>query len=215
MNIYLISGLGADTSIFQNLIFGNGLNIHYLDWIPPKTDESLRSYALRMAEPINRSLPFAVIGLSFGGMLATEIASVFHPQVTILISSVPTKQELPWYYRFIGTTRIHRWIPVFKPKTVPRSFASLFGVESRDDYLFFLQLLRRSDPQFTKWAIDSILNWDRTEIPKGIVRIHGDKDKVLPIGNGKVDYVIRRGGHFMIFNRADQISKILRELLPG
>lgn len=212
MNIYLISGLGADSTVFKNLTFSNGSNIHYISWIPPKANESLRSYALRLAEPIDRSAPFEMIGLSFGGMLATEIASVFHPQRTILVSSVPTKLELPWYYRLIGTTRIHKLLPVFKPKTVPQFVAAFFGVKTHDDYLFFLKLLRRSDPRFSKWAIDSILKWDRTETPEGIIRIQGSKDKVLPIGNGKVDYVIRGGGHFMIFNRAEEISKILNEL---
>lgn len=199
--------------MFQNLTFSNGSNIHYLDWIPPKANESLREYAFRLAEPIDRSVPFSIIGLSFGGMLASEIASVFHPQCTVLVSSVPTKPELPWYYRVIGTTRMHKLLPVFKPKTVPRFVAAFFGVKTREDYLFFLQLLRRSDPRFSKWAIDTILNWDRTEIPEGIVRIQGSKDNVLPIGNGKVDYVIRGGGHFMIFNRAKEISEILNELL--
>jgi pimeloyl-ACP methyl ester carboxylesterase len=165
-----------------------------------------------MAGAIDRSVPFAIIGLSFGGMLATEIATVLHPQLTVLVSSVPAKPDLPWYYRLIGTTRIHKLIPVFKPRTVPRFVASIFGVESRNDYLFFLQLLRSTDPRFSKWAIDSILKWDRTETPPGIIRIQGSKDKVLPIGNGKVDYVIRGGGHFMIFNRAGEISKILDEL---
>ena len=81
MDIYLISGLGADRTIFRNLTFSDATNIHYLDWITPNANESLKSYALRMAETINQSVPFALVGLSFGGMLATEIANVLHPQL--------------------------------------------------------------------------------------------------------------------------------------
>ena len=212
MDIYLISGLGADREIFKNLTFSKAANIHYLDWITPKAKESLKAYALRMAEAIDRSVPFAIIGLSFGGMLATEMASVLHPQLTVLVSSVPTKRELPWHFHFVGRTGMNNLIPVFKPKTVPRFVASFFGVETRDDYILFKQLLRRTDPQFSKWAIDTILKWDRTEAPADLIRIHGGKDNVLPVGNGKVDYLIRGGGHFMIYNRADEISKILAEL---
>ncbi len=213
MDIYLISGLGSDAAIFKNLTFSKEVNIHYLDWIPPKAKESLRTYALRMAEAINRSVPFAIIGLSFGGMLATEMATVLHPQLTVLVSSVPTKLQLPWYYRVFERMRINKLIPVFKPKTAPRFIASFFGVETRDDYECFQQLLKRANPRFTKWAIDSILKWDRTDIPAGLIRIHGGKDKVLPLGNDKVDYLIRDGSHFMIFNRADEISKILGTLI--
>ena len=212
MDIYLISGLGADREIFKNLTFSKAANIHYLDWITPKVNEPLKVYALRMAEDIDRSVPFAVVGLSFGGMLATEITSVLHPQVTVLVSSVPTRRELPWHFRFFGRMRMNKLIPVVKPKTVPRFIASFFGVETRDDHLFFKQLIGRTDPRFSKWAIDSILKWDRTEAPAGLIRIHGGKDRVLPIGNGKVDYLIRGGGHFMIFNRADEISNVLAEL---
>jgi pimeloyl-ACP methyl ester carboxylesterase len=212
LDIYLISGLGADRTIFRNLTFGNAANIHYLDWIPPKAKESLKAYALRMAEAIDQSVPFSLIGLSFGGMLATEIASVLHPQQTVLVSSVPESQELPWHFRFVGRTGINKLIPVIKPKYVPKFMAAFFGVETRDDHVFFLQLLRRTDPRFSKWAVDAILKWDRTETPGGIIRIHGGKDRVLPIGNRKVDYLINGGGHFMIFNRADEISKILAEL---
>jgi pimeloyl-ACP methyl ester carboxylesterase len=212
LNIYLISGLGADRTVFRNLKFGDEVNLHYLDWIPPKQKESLRAYALRMAEGIDRSVPFVLIGLSFGGMLATEIASVFQPQLTILASSVPTRQDLPWYFHLAGRTGANKLIPVVKPKTVPRFIASFFGVESKTDHLFFQELLERTDPRFSKWAIDSILKWDRTETPERLIRIHGNKDKVLPIGKSKVDYLIKGGGHFMIFNRADEISKILADV---
>jgi pimeloyl-ACP methyl ester carboxylesterase len=213
LDIYLISGLGSDAAIFKNLTFRKGANIHYLHWIFPKAKESLRSYALRLAEGIDQSVPFAIIGLSFGGMLATEMATVLHPQRTVLVSSVPARHQLPFYYLFFGKMKVNKLIPVFKPKTAPRFIASFFGAETQDDYLCFQQLLNRSDPRFTKWAIDAILNWDRTEAPANLIRIHGDKDKVLPLGNENVDYLIRKGSHFMIFNRADEISKILETLI--
>jgi pimeloyl-ACP methyl ester carboxylesterase len=212
VDIYLISGLGADSTVFRNLTFGSETKIHYLDWIPPKPKESLRAYALRLAEAIDYSAPFTIIGLSFGGMLATEIACVLHPQKTILVSSIPTRSELPWHFQLAGRMGINKLIPAIKLKSVPRFISSFFGVESKADALFFQQLLGRTDPYFSKWAIDSILKWDRTESPAGLVRIHGDKDKVLPNSQGKVDYLIKGGGHFMIYNRADLISRILTEV---
>jgi len=215
LNIYLISGLGADRAIFQNLTFSKTADIHYLDWIPPKKKESLRSYALRMAEAIDTSTPFVLIGLSFGGMLAAEISTVLKPQKTILVSSIPKRKELPWYFHLFGRMKMNRLIPVIRPRSVPRVISSFFGVETKGDALFFQELLRRTDPWFSKWAIEAIMKWDRTETPAGIVRIHGNRDKVLPKGVGQIDYLIRGGGHFMIYNRADEISKILAELFAG
>ena len=198
--------------MFRNLTFCEGVKIHYLDWIIPNAKESLRAYALRLAEGIDTSRRFCIIGLSFGGMLATEIASVLEPHKTILISSISSINGLPWYYRLAGRIRINKLIPTIKPDGVPRFISSFFGVETKDECLFFNQLMKRTDPHFSKWAIDSILKWNRTESPSGIVRIHGGKDKVLPIRYAKVDYLIHDGGHFMIFNRAERISGILREV---
>ncbi len=212
MDIYLISGLGADRTVFRNLTFSEGVKIHYLDWITPKAKESLRAYALRLAEGIDTFRTFCIIGLSFGGMLATEMASVLKPQRTILISSISSKHEVPWHYRLAGRLRINNLIPTIKPTSIPRFMSSFFGVETKDEALFFNELLRRTDPHFSKWAIDSMMKWDRTESPSGIVRIHGNKDKVLPIRNAKIDYLIHGGGHFMVFNRAERISEILREV---
>jgi pimeloyl-ACP methyl ester carboxylesterase len=212
VDVYLISGLGADRTVFRNLTFSKEVNIHYLDWIPPKAKESLPSYALRLAEGIDTSRTFSLIGLSFGGMLATEMASVLEPKRTILISSISSKNELPWYYRFAGSMRMNKMIPTVKPNRIPRFISSFFGVETKEDAIFFNQLMKATDPHFSKWAIDSILNWNRTESPSGVVRIHGGKDKVLPIRYGKADYLIPDGSHFMIFNRAEKISAILKEV---
>jgi pimeloyl-ACP methyl ester carboxylesterase len=212
MDVYLISGLGADRRVFRNLTFGKEVNIHYLDWIPPKAKESLKAYALRLAENIDASRAFSLIGLSFGGMLATEMASVLEPKRTILISSISSKNELPWYYRLAGRMRMNKMIPTIKPNSIPRFISSFFGVETNEDALFFHQLMRDTDPHFSKWAIDSILKWNRAESPSGVVRIHGAKDKVLPIRHGKADYLIPDGSHFMVFNRAEKISAILKEV---
>jgi pimeloyl-ACP methyl ester carboxylesterase len=210
----LISGLGADSTVFRNLTFDASAKIHYLDWIPPKPKESLRAYALRMAEGIDTSAPFSLIGLSFGGMLATEISNVLKPQRTVLVSSVSIIRDFPWHFHLAGRLRANKLIPALRPKTVPRFIASFFGAETKDDALFFNELLERTDPHFSKWAIDSILKWDRRESPASLIRIHGDKDNVLPI-SGKIDYLIKDGGHFMIYNRADEISKILADLGVG
>jgi surfactin synthase thioesterase subunit len=77
--IYLISGLGADRRVFKKLVFPTDFELIYLDWITPEPAESLEAYAARLALNIDTSAPFYLIGLSFGGMLATEIAKKLNP----------------------------------------------------------------------------------------------------------------------------------------
>ena len=47
-HIYLISGLGADERVFQNLDFGR-LRPTFIQWIEPKDNESIQEYALRLS----------------------------------------------------------------------------------------------------------------------------------------------------------------------
>jgi hypothetical protein len=74
MKAYFISGMAADARVFRHIRLPEGYEPVYLDWIDPVPHESLRSYALRLAERIDKNHPFILLGLSFGGMLGTEIA---------------------------------------------------------------------------------------------------------------------------------------------
>lgn len=101
--IYFISGLGADRRAFSKLIFSEHFPMIHLDWISPEPNESLRSYASRLALEIDSSNPFYLVGLSFGGMLATEIAKELNPIHTFLISSTPTFKERHGIIEWLGT----------------------------------------------------------------------------------------------------------------
>src|SRR5687767_12739166 len=111
MKVYFISGLAADKRVFKYISLPAGCEAVHLEWITPQKDETLASYALRLAAAINREEPFALVGLSFGGMLATEIAKQYKPAVTILISSVPVAKQLPGYFRMAGKMGLHKFVP--------------------------------------------------------------------------------------------------------
>jgi hypothetical protein len=49
--IYLISGLGADERVFQNLDFGR-LKPTFIKWIEPRDNETIQKYALRLSNKL-------------------------------------------------------------------------------------------------------------------------------------------------------------------
>ncbi|MBL3657687.1 hypothetical protein [Fulvivirga sediminis] len=100
MKIYAISGLGADERAFYKLQLQ--YPIVHLPWKTPLLGDSLRTYAQRFVNDIDDSKPFALLGLSFGGMVVVEIGKILKPEKTIIISSAPTKNELPNSLRIIG-----------------------------------------------------------------------------------------------------------------
>lgn len=213
MNVYLISGLGADYRAFRYLTFDSKHTLQYLTWIEPLQNESLQDYSKRLAAKIDASQPFILIGLSFGGMIATEISQLLHPEKTILISSAAGYNELPLLYRIAGTMRLHKLIPAKAGNNGNFLMHWLFGIKTPNDKMLLDQILTDSNTAFTKWAIDAMLGWLGHSKPSSIIRIHGDRDRVLPITSFQPDYTIKKGGHLMVVTRAREVSEILNMLL--
>jgi hypothetical protein len=72
-------------------------------------------------------------------------------------------------------------------------------------------ILEDTDLSFAKWAINELVNWNNLDRIENVVRIHGTNDKLIPwSGSGKVE-LIDNGEHFMIVDRADEISEIINK----
>lgn len=209
--IYFISGLGADKRAFRKLIFPSNFELIYIDWIAPERNESLESYALRMALKIDTSIPFYLIGLSFGGMLATEISKQLKPLHTFIISSSPVFKQLPWYYRMAGGLHLQKLVPVQLLKRGNGIGLKFMGAKTPDEKLLLKQLIVDSDPLFMKWALTCILTWRNEDRPANLTHIHGTADRILPIRYYKPDITIKGGSHFMIYASGKEISEFILE----
>ena len=55
------------------------------------------------------------------------------------------------------------------------------------------------DVCYLKWAVEKVILWNRKEIDKRVVHIHGDKDAMFPIKNIKKCIVVEGGTHVMIY----------------
>ena len=98
INLYFISGLGADKSAFSRIEL-DGVNINHIEWINHSQKENLQSYCKKLLPQFDTSKPFVIVGLSFGGIIAQEISKLITPQKTILISSVYHHKQFPWFYQ--------------------------------------------------------------------------------------------------------------------
>lgn len=211
--IYFISGLGADKRAFRKLTFPSDFELIYLDWIAPERNESLENYAHRIALKIDASTPFFLVGLSFGGMLATEIAKKLKPVHTFIVSSSPVYKQLPWYYKLAGHLSLQKLIPINLFKSVKGVGLKLMGAKTHEERLLIKQLILDSDPQFMKWAMTCILTWRNNERPANLTHIHGTADHILPFRYYKPDIVINGAGHFMVYSNGREISKYIENRL--
>lgn len=212
MKAYFISGMAADERVFKYVRLPEGYEIVHLTWITPQKDESLPSYALRMAERIDTSQPFILVGLSFGGMLVTEIAKRFPPVKTILIASIPLSTHLPGYFRVAAILRLHKVIPIGLVKTAARLKRFITNEKSEDKKLLW-EIIRSSDPAFIRWSMEAILKWKNEEMPQLVLHIHGTRDEILPARYTKPTHIIPKAGHLMVMTRPDEVNTILYNAL--
>lgn len=211
MKLYFISGLGADQRVFARMKFEDHEILH-IHWIPPHKMETLPAYAKRLGEQVDTESDFALIGVSFGGMLATELSTWLQPKATILISSTPTLSALSklrqvFRYIPISSKILRASLPVFRWLA-----PVLFGVKDKEDKHFLRQIITETDPQFVAWAVSAILRWKRKQAPPGIIRIHGKGDLLIPAlfekNLAKLD-----GGHFIVWQKAAEIQEIIKSHL--
>lgn len=209
--VYFISGLGADKRSFGFLDL-SFCEPHFINWITPAADDTLASYAEKLFRCINDETA-TIVGLSFGGMLATEIAKKHPATKVILVSSAKTFREIPGYLRF------WRHVPVYKlhshrlRNSAGPIVLSIIGTKGQEQKKVQREILNDSDPVFLKWAMDVIVKWDNDTVPKNVTHIHGTADKLLPYRYVKADYTVPHGEHVMIMDHPEEISKLLRELI--
>ncbi len=211
MKIYFLSGLGADSRVFKFLKLPAEHELIFIDWLTPEKNETLNHYAGRISTIIDTSSPFILVGMSFGGILATEVLDYVHPVKTILISSAPNRDQLPVLYKWAGALRLNKLIPS-RMGNKPNPFIyRMFGITEERDKKLLRDIITSTNTAFSKWAVNEIVNWKRLTSDPAIIRIHGTKDQVLPIIDFTPQYLIKDGGHFMIVNKADEISEILKK----
>ena len=213
MKVYFLSGLGADKSVFQFLDLSWCTPV-FIDWIPPLKNETLPAYALRLR---NQFIPgeAVVVGLSFGGMLATEIAKADPAARIILLSSAKSRFEIPSYYRSGKVLPLHSVIPAAVQQWFMLRIRGLMGINSPEAVQVYQNLIRNSNTAFNSWAVQAILQWKNTIVPSNIRHVHGTRDLILPYKLVKPDITVQGGGHLMLMEQAAEISAILRQEVQG
>jgi len=207
---YLIPGLGADERVFRRLRLVGP--VHVLAWLAPASPaEPLAHYAARLAAAVPADAPCWLVGVSFGGLLAQEIARLRPLARVVLISSLGSPRELPPLLRLAGATGAHRLVPFGLLKWLPRLAQWFFGARGGTEYRLLRQILADTDPAFARWATAQLLAWCRPGTPTA-VRLHGTRDRLLPASGARIDYPVPGAGHFLIVSHAAQVSEVLNAL---
>ena len=203
-------GLAASSLIFERIeLPENQFEIHLLDWELPLPNETLPDYAKRMSKLVLETNP-VLIGVSFGGVLVQEMAQFLKPKKVIIISSVKTNLEVPLRMKFAKSTKAYKLLPTSWLHNVELLAKYSFGNAIKKRLKLYEKYLSMREKVYLDWAIEQMILWQRTEVDKNVIHIHGTMDEVFPAKNIQNFIPVNGGTHIMILSK----SRWLNENLP-
>lgn len=208
--VYVISGLGTDERVFQYIDFGAHQPV-FIPWLLPDKGETIEQYASRLCKYIITPNPI-LIGLSFGGMVAVEIAKQIDTQKVVLLSSAKNYKEIPLYLRGLGKIRLQNIIPPAWLLYPNKLVFWWLKIREKEHQNLIASVFRDTDHTLYRWSANAILTWRNRQTPSNILHIHGRGDNVLPLRFIKADRVVN-GGHFCLITHAKEVSVYLQAAL--
>jgi len=215
MNTYLIPGLGGDKRMYAGQL-KKFKHTKVLEFIPPQKNESISHYAKRLAEGIDKTQPFILIGVSLGGILVQEISKFYKPHKAILISSVKTRKELPLWMRFFKYFPLQKIIPGKAYLWAFMLMISLKTITKRSTHIIanLKNMAKDANPRFVYWAVNQVVNWQEPAGDFQPIHIHGNNDFLFPIKRiQQVNLEVKNGTHVMILTHVSEINTFLAKHL--
>ncbi len=205
-----MTGMTPDGRIFDRLTPHLPM-ASVVPWIHPLSRESIQDYSLRLADSITIRDDVIVCGVSFGGIVARELALRLNARACVLISSVRDKRQLPPWFRVL---RPFAQIPVETILKAIGAVADSYPKRIRTDTTSRLTKLAGDTGAWHRWATASALRWNASqELDKvRVIQIHGDRDTTFPMRYVNPDVVVVGGGHVLPLTHADEIVAVLTKL---
>lgn len=211
--VYFMPGLAASSSIFERIdLPKDTFEIHLLEWFMPEKQESLKSYAQRMAQKVTHDNA-VLVGVSFGGILVQEMAQFLNLRKLIIVSSVKTNKELPRRMKIAKTTKAYKLLPTGLLQDVEKLVKYAFGDVMKRKLKLYEQFLHMRNKEYLDWAIEQVICWERQKIDPNVIHIHGDADEVFPAKYIKDFINVKGGTHMMILNRFRWFNQHLPKII--
>ena len=212
--LVLLPGLGADARLFdaQRERFAN---IEVPPWLPNRDGETLADYAARMARTVDSSQPFYLGGVSFGGMVAQEMARHLPAAGVFMIATCRSGRCIAPHLRYFA--QFSRILPrrTFEVgQCLSSLFVKKFGDLSEDQRHDFESMLDGVCPDFVRWGIIAITAWPG-DVPLSmpVHHIHGADDQLIPVKNVQPDEIVPGGGHLINVTHADAVNRFIANRL--
>lgn len=205
--LILLPGMGADARLFapQSPVFPQ---LQVATWIPPEPRESLAHYAERMVDHWHPSNADFLGGVSFGGVVALEMAALIQPLTCFLIGSIRHPNELPATFRRLRSfTALTSGIPALA-KVAGWILGRAFNTSHRSA----LMQLSDADGRFLQWATRALLDWcpSMTVSQVNVLQLHGQRDWLIPAKKSRANIFVPDAGHLLTLTHPREVHEFLR-----
>ena len=204
--IYCIPGLGLDHRLSEKLSI-SGVELKYIDYIEPLSDEPIAGYAKRLSDKIEDTT-FSILGMSLGGILAVEIYRIKKVESLFLISTVKNKSEVPNIFKYMDLLPTKNKIASKLAIDASVAFKPYYDKSDAAGNKLFDAMIRSASVELLAWGIQEIANWKfNEEINCPFYHVHGTADLIFPIKNIDKAETVKGATHYMLYNNTDDISK--------
>ena len=213
MKVYFISGMCVNCKVFDKIELPAGHEKQYIEWHLPEDDETMEEYTQSMANIIDTTQSFILVGYSLGGIIIQEMNKFLKPKKNILISSMKSIDEIPPLFRIAKKAHITEHLPkqlYTTNKNISSLFTRLVYNMPIDD---IEQCVTYTSPEYMKWATYQITHWEPTIKLDNLYHIHGTKDQIFPYKQIQNAFFIEDGDHLMVMKKAEEVNQILNEII--
>lgn len=213
-HIYFIPGTAADSKIFERISLpSENFELHFLEWfLPLSKTETIEHYAKRMCDLVTHENPI-LIGVSFGGIMAQEMAKQLTYNTIVLISSIKNKEELSPKLKFIRAFKLYKLFPSKSISKIERLFVFFSEKKMKSKIATYRYYLPVRNPLFLNWAIKEAVEWKQEKNLNNLIHIHGENDFIFPIKHIQNCISIPKGDHAIILTHYKKINQILSKHL--
>ena len=213
-NVYLLSGLGADESVFKHLRFPQS-QICHVKWPNVTKETDKESFLSAIKDQITTKKNNVLLGGSFGGLVAQDIAQSLPIETLIIVSSVIDSSEIPNLYKGALSRLFLKITPSFLLNKPSIFLNYLFSTRTAEGREALQNIIRNTNPASIRWAINYVQQWNKPTgfETKKIYRIHGKNDRIFPNVNSNIEIETIPGGHFAIFENASEVNALLKSWL--
>jgi pimeloyl-ACP methyl ester carboxylesterase len=214
--LVLLPGLGADGALFdpQRVSFPD---LEVPEWLEPLPRETLPAFAVRMAARAEHGGPLVLGGVSFGGMVALEMARVLRPAAVVLVASCRSGTAVRGHMRALGKawSRVPPGLIRGSPALAPL-VAWGFGAHTPAARALIRHFLETRSPAFVQWGLAALLDWAPTEaLPCPVYHVHGGADRLIPAARVSANRVVPGAGHLVNVTHAEDVNGFQRGVLRG